>query len=135
MVDSCGAHRIERILHQRSNSACSFERIYFSRGTDTDIYRERKKLGEMLVEPILKAVDYDLDHTVFSFIPNTAEVAFYGLTDGIDNWLTKQKAADLGALLQTGSLTQENIAGILHRRVRREGRGQGHKTSYIYCRE
>jgi amidophosphoribosyltransferase len=62
---------------------CSFERIYFSRGSDYDIYRERKRLGESLAENILKAVDYDVDNTVFSFIPNTAEVAFYGMVDGI----------------------------------------------------
>lgn len=63
--------------------ACSFERIYFSRGSDTDIYRERKKLGASLAQPIVKAVDHDLDNTVFSFIPNTAEVAFYGMIGGI----------------------------------------------------
>ena len=63
--------------------ACSFERIYFSRGSDSDIYDERKKLGASLAEPILKAVDYDMDNSVFSFIPNTAEVAFYGMTQGI----------------------------------------------------
>lgn len=62
---------------------CSFERIYFSRGSDIDIYKERKKLGESLAGPILKAIDNDIDNTVFSFIPNTAEVAFYGMTDGI----------------------------------------------------
>ncbi len=65
--------------------ACSFERIYFSRGSDVDIYTERKKLGASLAEPILKAVDYDIENSVFSFIPNTAEVAFYGMTQGIRN--------------------------------------------------
>jgi amidophosphoribosyltransferase len=64
-------------------TACSFERIYFSRGSDVDIYKERKKLGASLAQPILKAIDYDVENTVFSFIPNTAEVAFYGMTDGI----------------------------------------------------
>ena len=64
-------------------SKCSFERIYFSRGSDIDIYRERKKLGHSLAAPILKAIDNDVDNTVFSFIPNTAEVAFYGMIDGI----------------------------------------------------
>ncbi len=63
-------------------SACSFERIYFSRGSDRDIYQERKRLGEQLTEPILKAIGGDVGHTVFSYIPNTAEVAFYGMTDG-----------------------------------------------------
>lgn len=64
-------------------ASCSFERIYFSRGSDLDIYNERKKLGESLSMPILKAIDYDLENSVFSFIPNTAEVAFYGMTEGI----------------------------------------------------
>ena len=64
-------------------SKCSFERIYFSRGSDIDIYRERKQLGESLAEPILKAIDNDVENTVFSFIPNTAEVAFYGMEEGI----------------------------------------------------
>ena len=62
---------------------CSFERIYFSRGSDVDIYKERKKLGQLLTPQILKAIDNDIDHTVFSFIPNTAEVAFYGMIDGV----------------------------------------------------
>jgi amidophosphoribosyltransferase len=64
-------------------SACSFERIYFSRGSDRDIYQERKRLGEQLTPAILRAVDYDIANTVFSYIPNTAEVAFYGMTDGV----------------------------------------------------
>ena len=68
--------------HKYKYSACSFERIYFSRGSDRDIYQERKRLGEQLTEPILKAIDGDIAHTVFSYIPNTAEVAFYGMTDG-----------------------------------------------------
>ena len=73
---------MEQILEQQNYSACSFERIYFSRGSDRDIYQERKRLGEQLIPAILKAIDEDTAHTVFSYIPNTAEVAFYGLTDG-----------------------------------------------------
>jgi amidophosphoribosyltransferase len=68
---------------QYKYSACSFERIYFSRGSDCDIYQERKRLGEQLTPAIMKAIDGDVDHTVFSYIPNTAEVAYYGMTDGI----------------------------------------------------
>jgi len=68
---------------------CSFERIYFSRGSDVDIYRERKLLGQSLAQPILKAIDNDIDNTVFSFIPNTAEVAFYGMEEGIKNATNK----------------------------------------------
>ena len=77
-----GESRLEKIMPTRQFSACSFERIYFSRGSDCDIYQERKRLGEQLTPAILKAIDGDVDHTVFSYIPNTAEVAFYGMTDG-----------------------------------------------------
>ncbi len=83
IVTRQGERKLERIQQARANSACSFERIYFSRGSDRDIYRERKRLGEQLTEPILRAVGGDVAHTVFSYIPNTAEVAFFGMTDGI----------------------------------------------------
>ena len=83
LVRRNGACLLEQILPARPLSACSFERIYFSRGSDADIYRERKKLGEQLTAPILQAVGGDIAHTVFSYIPNTAEVAFHGMTDGI----------------------------------------------------
>ena len=78
-----GESHLEQIMPAQRLSACSFERIYFSRGSDRDIYRERKRLGEQLTEPILEAVGGDVAHTVFSYIPNTAEVAFHGMTDGI----------------------------------------------------
>ena len=77
-----GESRLEQIMPVQKLSACSFERIYFSRGSDRDIYQERKRLGEQLTPAILKAIDGDVDHTVFSYIPNTAEVAYYGMTDG-----------------------------------------------------
>ena len=77
-----GESHLEQILPAQQLSACSFERIYFSRGSDRDIYQERKRLGEQLTQPILKAIGGDVAHTVFSYIPNTAEVAFYGMTDG-----------------------------------------------------
>ena len=70
---------------------CSFERIYFSRGTDKAIYRERKKLGELLTHRVLKAVDYDTENTVFSYIPNTAESAFYGLIKGVEDYINRSK--------------------------------------------
>ena len=82
IVGRHGQVKIETILPQRGDSQCSFERIYFSRGSDTDIYQERKRLGEQLTKPILRAIDLDTEHTVFSFIPNTAEVAFYGMVEG-----------------------------------------------------
>ena len=77
-----GESHLEQIMPAQKLSACSFERIYFSRGSDRDIYQERKRLGEQLTQPILKAIDGDVENTVFSYIPNTAEVAFYGMTDG-----------------------------------------------------
>ena len=77
-----GESLLEQILPAQKLSACSFERIYFSRGSDRDIYQERKRLGEQLMQPIMKAIDGDIGNTVFSYIPNTAEVAFYGMTDG-----------------------------------------------------
>ena len=97
---------------------CSFERIYFSRGSDADIYRERKQLGKELVPSILRAIDNDIDHTVFSFIPNTAEVAYCGMMQGLNEYLNNLKAqqiADLGH-----RPTQEELEQILSRRIRSE---------------
>ena len=82
IVHKNGESQLEQIMPAQPLSACSFERIYFSRGSDRDIYQERKRLGEQLTPAIVKAIDGDVDHTVFSYIPNTAEVAFYGMTDG-----------------------------------------------------
>lgn len=82
IVRKNGEISIEEIFPKKGEFKCSFERIYFSRGSDRDIYRERKKLGEQLVQNVLKAIDEDVDNTVFSFIPNTAEVAFYGMVEG-----------------------------------------------------
>ena len=83
IVRKNGESRLEQILSAQKPSACSFERIYFSRGSDRDIYIERKRLGEQLTPVIMQAIDHDVANTVFSYIPNTAEVAFYGMTDGI----------------------------------------------------
>ena len=83
IVHKDGTSCLEQIIEHKANCACSFERIYFSRGNDYDIYHERKQLGQQLTEPILKAIDGDTGHTVFSFIPNTAEVAFYGMMEGL----------------------------------------------------
>ncbi len=113
-----GACSIDRIFETKGNHACSFERIYFSRGSDSDIYRERKKLGELLTDPILKAVDHDIAHTVFSFIPNTAEVAFYGLLQGFNHWMNEQKIAKLASLEHKPS--REELENIIHDYVRSE---------------
>ncbi len=86
-------------IDQLERKACSFERIYFSRGTDRDIYLERKRLGEQLTDAVLEAVDYDFKHTVFSFVPNTAETAFYGMMEGLEkrlNEIKKEKILKMG---------------------------------------
>ena len=118
IVKRNGETSIERILEQRGDEKCSFERIYFSRGSDRDIYKERKKLGEQLTEPILKSVGYDTEHTVFSFIPNTAEVAFYGMLGGFKRYINDQKIKTLKELDHTP--TEEELAKILHQYVRSE---------------
>lgn len=100
-----------KVQEAKEKKSCSFERIYFSRGTDKDIYQERKKLGYLLTDKILKAIDYDLHNTVFSFIPNTAEVAFYGLMDGLNDYLNKHKTDQLKSL--NGHATNEEIEKIL----------------------
>ena len=82
IVGKSGVCQLEQVLPARQRTACSFERIYFSRGNDRDIYRERKRLGEQLTPAIMQAVDGDMEHTVCSFVPNTAEVAFYGMVEG-----------------------------------------------------
>lgn len=120
IVDRDGSRRVERILPEGRNQRCSFERIYFSRGSDKDIYVERKELGINLVPRVLKAIGGDIDHTVVSFIPNTAEVAFYGLVEGLENHLIRSKMDEIHRLSAAGSLTDENMDRILRRRVRKE---------------
>jgi amidophosphoribosyltransferase len=118
LVKRNGECSVEQIIEQRGDSACSFERIYFSRGSDRDIYKERKKLGEQLTQPILKAVDYDTDHTVFSFIPNTAEVAFYGMLGGFKRYVNEQKIKRLESLDRMP--THNELEDIIHEYVRSE---------------
>jgi amidophosphoribosyltransferase len=91
IIRASGDVSIEKIREETEPRKCSFERIYFSRGTDKAIYRERKKLGELLTHAVLKSVDHDLENTVFSYIPNTAESAFYGLVKGVEDYLNKEK--------------------------------------------
>lgn len=113
-----GTWRTEQLLEPRALSACSFERIYFSRGSDRDIYRERKQLGENLVAPILRKVDGDLEHTVFSFIPNTAEMAYFGMLEGLQKHLDRRMEQQLAepAVLSD----PEAVRRILAQRVRSE---------------
>ena len=117
-INKKGEWRTSQIVEPKANKACSFERIYFSRGSDVDIYQERKRLGKNLVPAILKAVDYDLNHTVFSFIPNTAEVAYFGMQEGLEAYLNKLKKewiADRSHLLH-----EDELERILSMRVRCE---------------
>lgn len=118
IVKKNGESYIERILEPRGDAKCSFERIYFSRGSDRDIYKERKKLGEQLTSSILKAVNYDTEHTVFSFIPNTAEVAFYGMLGGFKRYINNQKIERIRNLDHKPSY--EELEEILHQYVRSE---------------
>jgi len=119
VVKRSGKISCHQILEKKEKiTPCSFERIYFSRGSDYDIYRERKKLGELLVPRIIDAIDDDFDNTVFSFIPNTAEVAYFGMLQGLEDHFNHKKAA---ILLEKGqSLTMEEIDEILSKRVRSE---------------
>jgi amidophosphoribosyltransferase len=118
IVKASGEASVERIKEDAEIRKCSFERIYFSRGTDKTIYRERKKLGELLTDRVLKAVNYDLGNTVFSYIPNTAESAFYGLIKGVEDYLNKSKIETIIRKRQT--LTKEELADIINQRPRIE---------------
>ena len=113
-----GGMRTEQVLEAKNYAACSFERVYFSRGSDMDIYRERKELGRSLVEPILKAVGGEVDNTVLGYIPNTAEAAYYGMLQGFNEYLNAQKADEIAKL--GGNLTPDNLERILSRRIRSE---------------
>ena len=120
MVSKHGKVTTKQILPKLDNQKCSFERIYFSRGSDADIYKERKLLGKNLTEKILKAVDYDLDNTILSFIPNTAEVAYIGMCEGVDEY---EKELQCKAILKLDSHAPdfpEIIKEILNKRVRKE---------------
>lgn len=118
MISKAGRVRLTKIIPPKEKKACSFERIYFSRGSDQDIYRERKALGRQLVDPILKAINGDLDHTVFSFIPNTAEVAYYGMLDGLEDYLNNEKLKSIEAL--GSKATHQELSEILSKRIRYE---------------
>ena len=118
LTNKHGKHRLEQINEPHEKRACAFERIYFSRGSDKDIYRERKEMGRRLVAQILPAINYDIAHTVFSYIPHTAEAAYYGLLEGMDNYLNEQKVRRIEAFRHTPS--HEELEQILSMRVRSE---------------
>jgi amidophosphoribosyltransferase len=115
-----GSYSEEPFTDARDRKACSFERIYFSRGNDREIYQERKKLGRQLAKKALDTVDFDIDHTVFSYIPNTAEAAFYGLAEGLEEELNKWKQATILAEQAAETLTPERLSEILHKTARVE---------------
>ncbi|MEO5891714.1 MAG: amidophosphoribosyltransferase [Ferruginibacter sp.] len=118
LVDPDGNYHIEQIIEAKERKACSFERIYFSRGSDEKIYKERKALGRYLSEPVLKAVDYDLRNTIFSFIPNTAETAFYGLLKGADDYLKKIKVERI--LSWGNDFDEAKLTEMISRKIRFE---------------
>ncbi len=119
-VNKAGDVKITQILPQLKNERCSFERIYFSRGSDADIYKERKELGRNLAPQIVKAVNGDLDHTVLSFIPNTAETAYIGMIEGIDSFLQEKKKKEIMALDAKAPDYGEQLSKILNKRLRAE---------------
>lgn len=118
IIKKDGAVSEVKINEPRERKSCSFERIYFSRGNDYDIYAERKNLGKLVVNQVLKAVDYDLDNSVFSFIPNTAETSFYGMIKGLEDYLNDKK---FKAIMDLGSNpTPEQLKEIIYQRARIE---------------
>lgn len=120
VVNKQGEMHLQQILPKLDNRKCSFERIYFSRGSDADIYNERKQLGRNLTKKILQAVDYDLENTVLSFIPNTAEVAYIGMCEGIDEYLKEQQLEEILKLDKNSPDYAEKLNQILSKRVRKE---------------
>jgi amidophosphoribosyltransferase len=118
IVDEKGEIEIAQILEPKERRACSFERIYFSRGSDEKIYRERKALGYHLSELVLDAIDHDLKNSIFSFIPNTAETAFYGMLKGMEDYLNKVK---IERILSWGKdYDTEKLSEMINRRIRVE---------------
>ena len=118
IVKADGGYSIDQIVEPKERKACSFERIYFSRGSDEKIYRERIALGHHLSDTVLKAIDYDLKNTIFSFIPNTAETAFYGLIKGAEDYLNKIK---IERILSWGKdFDEEKLSEMVNRRIRIE---------------
>jgi len=118
IVKSDGSCSVEQVLEPKERKACSFERIYFSRGSDEKIYRERIGLGYRLSTNVLKAINNDLKHTIFSFIPNTAEVAFYGLLKGMEDYLNQIKLQRISAW--GNDIDPEKLEEMINRKIRVE---------------
>ncbi|MBA4259002.1 amidophosphoribosyltransferase [Sediminibacterium sp.] len=118
IVDDLGNYQINKVLEPKERRACSFERIYFSRGSDEKIYRERIALGHHLSETVLERIAYDLKNTIFSYIPNTAEVAFYGLVKGMEEYLNKIKVERI--LSWGNDFTPDKLEEMVNRKIRQE---------------
>ena len=120
VVSKNGSVEIDDILGCGENQRCSFERIYFSRGSDSDIYKERKSLGVNIAPKVMEAVGSDLDNTVLSFIPNTAEVAFFGMIEGLEDFLTKSKVDEIMQLNKNNPDYEKELYKIVSKRIHRE---------------
>jgi amidophosphoribosyltransferase len=118
IIKKDGSTSVQPILEQKPKKSCSFERIYFSRGSDASIYKERKNLGKLVFPQILKSIDNDISNSVFSFIPNTAETSFYGMMEAAEDVLNQQKTAKI--LAGGGKLSAERVTEILSERPRFE---------------
>ncbi len=118
IVKKNGDTSVKEIIEPLERKACSFERIYFSRGSDAEIYEERKKLGKLIMPQVLEEIDHDTVNTVFSFIPNTAETSFYGMVEAAQDELNKQKNETI--LAEKETLTDDRLAEILSHRLRTE---------------
>ena len=118
IVKKDGSYKLEQIMEVGERAACSFERIYFSRGTDKDIYCERKKLGEQLSDKVLQTINYDLDNTIFSYIPNTSETAFFGLIKGVEDYMLRDKQKQIMEARRV--LTSDELWQIITKRPRVE---------------
>ena len=118
IIKKNGTTSLERVLKKREKKSCSFERIYFSRGSDASIYQERKNLGKYVFPKILKSIDNDITNSVFTYIPNTAETSFYGMIESAEDVLNQQKTAKI--LAGTGKLSAKEVTNILSERPRFE---------------
>lgn len=118
VIDNQGNYKLSQILAPKERKACSFERIYFSRGNDEKIYRERIALGHHLSKPVLEAIDYDLKHTIFSYIPNTAEVAYLGLCKGMEEYLNNIKIQRISSW--NGDFDEHKLSEMINRKIRQE---------------
>ena len=117
LINKSGELAIKEILPPVEKKACSFERIYFSRGSDADIYRERKELGKLIMPTVLKEINYDISNSVFSYIPNTSETSFYGMIESVDNYLIKKKTNEI---LNNTDISKEEIIKVLSEKARIE---------------